>query len=393
MAIAKTDSLSCYRCGGRIKLGSVFRWANRPRTQTPFHMDCKLPDGAAAQDEAVEAPSEPAMPPPLPTRSPTPQPASGTGLDAVLSALIRAEIAAAQPNGPAVDADTLAALVRDAVEKYGTREVVISVDRGDGEPPVKLDSEHYLYPRLLKLLRAGFSVYLWGPAGSGKTTAALRAARLLYPERTSEIDTLDAGTFKSAVLGFKDASGAFQGTAFTRCYSQGGAYIADEVDNAPAGVQTLFNSALANGHAPTAAGMVARADDFVFVGTGNTPGRPSPAFPDRKLMSAAFKDRLYFMFWPLDPNIERRACGRSLKALPTRAERTCTASEWGKWVEDVRAWAEKNAPTLMVTPRATLDGLKALACGETPAEVAHGLVFRGADDTYTSKALAAHPLP
>lgn len=47
----------------------------------------------------------------------------------------------------------------------------------------------------------------------------------------------------------------------------------------------------------------------------------------------------------------------------------------------------------MVTPRATLLGITALALGETPAEVAHGLVFRGADDALVSKVLSACPLP
>jgi hypothetical protein len=47
----------------------------------------------------------------------------------------------------------------------------------------------------------------------------------------------------------------------------------------------------------------------------------------------------------------------------------------------------------MVTPRASLAGLKALAIGETPREVADGLVFRGADEALTRKALAACPLP
>jgi hypothetical protein len=47
----------------------------------------------------------------------------------------------------------------------------------------------------------------------------------------------------------------------------------------------------------------------------------------------------------------------------------------------------------MVTPRASITGIQALAVGETPLEVAHGLVFRGADKPLVDKVLAAVPLP
>jgi len=110
-------------------------------------------------------------------------------------------------------------------------------------------------------------------------------------------------------------------------------------------------------------------------------------------MSAAFADRLYFMYWPLDPAIECRAGGLTPPAPPARVATTCTPGEWVTWVRTLRAWAETSMPELMVTPRASLVGLTALACGETPLEVAHGLVFRGADAALVDKALAACPLP
>jgi hypothetical protein len=110
-------------------------------------------------------------------------------------------------------------------------------------------------------------------------------------------------------------------------------------------------------------------------------------------MSAAFADRLYFVHWPLDPAIECRAAGLPVPARPERKERTCTPAQWVSWVQAIRAWAADNAPTMQVTPRASLVGLQALAAGETPEEAAHGLVFRGADSALVSKALAAVPLP
>ena len=63
--------------------------------------------------------------------------------------------------------------------------------------------------------------------------------------------------------------------------------------------------------------------------------------------------------------------------------------DWVKYVQELRKWAASNAPTLMITPRASLAGVRALACGETPDEVADGLIFRGADEEIRRKAMNA----
>jgi hypothetical protein len=268
--------------------------------------------------------------------------------------------------------------------------VVVQLKFPDGKT-VEVKDKHFLFPRLVRLLTAGFNLYLWGPAGSGKTTAALQAAIELG--LLSELDTLDPTTFRSMVQGYMTPTGEPVHTTFTRCWSDGKIYVADETDNAPGHVQTLFNSALANGHAPLAWGNVSRKDGFGFIGTGNTPGRPTREFPDRKPMSAAFADRLYFIHWPLDPAIECRAGGL---AIPPRVEpepKTCTAADWVTFVRNLREWGSTNMPTLMITPRASLEGIKALALGESPLDIAHGLIFRGADSEMVTKALNAVGLP
>jgi len=269
--------------------------------------------------------------------------------------------------------------------------VTVQIKSGD-VVVTEFTNEHYLMPRLIRLISAGFNPYLWGDAGTGKTTAALRAFTIL--KRLSEIDTLDLSTFRSMIQGYMTPTGEPVHTAFTRCWCDGKGYIADETDNCPGHVQTLFNSALANGHAALAWGNVARTDGFSFVGTGNTPGRPTRQFPDRKPMSAAFMDRLYFVHWPLDEAIEARAGGLMIPSRPEPpAARTIAPKDWVTWVKLIREWAKKDMPTLMVTPRASLAGLQALAIGETCEEVAHALVFRGADEELTHKALKAVALP
>lgn len=291
-----------------------------------------------------------------------------------------------------VDSSAILETVKAELAKVqAARPAVIEIKQENKET-VAIEGAHFLMERLIRLVSAGIPVYLWGPAGSGKTTAAMQAAHAL--SFASEIDTLDPSTFRSMVQGYCTPNGDPVHTSFTRCWSEGKVYIADECDNAPGHVQTLFNSALANGHAPLAWGNVERAKEgFGFVGTGNTPGRPTREFPDRKPMSAAFADRLYFMHWPLDPAIECRAGGLTIPEAPERKEVTIQAHEWVSFVQRMREWASTNMPTLMITPRASLVGLKALALGETPIEVAHALIFRGADSEMVNKALNAVKLP
>jgi len=289
------------------------------------------------------------------------------------------------------NATAVLSVVTEGLERLkASQPTVFKVVQLDGNV-VEVKDGHYLLPRLVKLVGAGLNVYPWGPAGSGKTTAGFHAFKALGLE--SELDTLDPTTFRSMMQGYMTPSGEPVHTSFTRCWTQGKGYIADEIDNAPGHVQTLLNSALANGHAPLAWGNVERKPGFGFIGTGNTPGRPTREFPDRKPMSAAFADRLYFMHWPLDPAIECRAGGLPIPPRSEAKATTCDPATWVTFVRKLREWASVNMPTLMVTPRASLTGLQALALGESPLDVAHGLIFRGADSEMVAKALNAVKLP
>ena len=376
MAIAPHDG-KCRQCGGIITMGTQYRSLNRPVVGTWYHMVC--PRSSETTPDAPSAPVAPVV-----------GASSGDALATLAGALAPY---LPQPDAPevAIDEATIRRIVAEAVKAACITPSIIEVKRPD-LPTITIEGAHYLMARLIRLVAAGIHVYLWGPAGTGKTTALMQAAQALG--REFEVDTLDVSTSRTMVQGYKSLSdNSPSHTAFTRCWTGGKFYIADECDNAPGNVQTLFNSALANGHAPLGWASVERAEGFGFGAAGNTPGKPTAMFPDRRPMSAAFADRLYFMHWPIDPAIECRAAGLPVPPVPYRKERTCTAQDWGQWVQNVRAWAASNAATLMVTPRATLTGLQALAVGETPEEVAHGLVFRGADASLVAKALSAVPLP
>lgn len=394
MAVAKTENLNCTRCGGRIKKGETFRWYNRPRANSPFHVTCPAMEGAQETPE----PQETATPEPEASTATVeavkPQETASkpqeTAPAANLATAITAAITGALAGLSQVTEDRVRAIVQEMV---GAPPVTVEVKRPTGET-VEVKGAHFMFARLCHLLASGVMVYLYGPAGTGKTTALMQAAKAVNGQGF-ELDTMDRSTFKSAILGYMDARGEYVSTPFIRGYQRGAVTIFDECDYAPAAVQGLLNTALANGHAPTANGLVERGEGFAFAGAGNTPMRPTPAYPDRENGAPAFMDRLYFMHWPQDPAIECRAAGLPCPKVPERALATCTPGEWVRWLQAVRAFTEKNAPTLsrFTGQRAALEGLRLLALGETPAEVADGLVFKGADPVLVAKVLAAHPVP
>ena len=309
-----------------------------------------------------------------------------SNVEAVLRAMIRAESAKVE-HKQTIDEEAVKRIVDEAVAKVGVPEPRIIEIRQPEKPAVTIEGAHYQFERLVKLVGAGIPCYLWGPAGSGKTTAAMQAAKAL--SREVEIDTLDPSTFRSMVQGYMTPDGKPVHTSFTRCWENGKLYIADECDNGPGHVHTLFNSALANGHAPFAWGNAEKGKGFGFLGTGNTPGMPTRAFPDRRPMGAAFKDRLYFMYWPIDKAIEARYVGNPEPKAPARKVEKVEPKDWVRWVTRLRAWAVTNMPTLMITPRASITGIQALALGESFDEVADAMIFRGCDAEMRTKAVNA----
>ena len=383
MAVAKTNHLICTRCGNRIKIGTELKWYNRPKAKSPYHAGCKPLEGSDEiefyEETHEEAKPEEAVPVETPKATKIPS------LEEIIKAIIDERLQGFKPE-ESITRETVEQIVRETIAPSTKVEITLP----DGTES-KIEGAHFLMPRLLKLVGAGLPVYLHGPAGSGKTTAAMQAAMAL--KRKFEIDTLDRSTPKSGIFGYRTPTGEVVETAFTRCYGKGQIYIADEADNAPAYVQTLFNSALANGFAPGAGGMISKHEAFGFIGAGNTPFRPTPAFPDRWLGSQAFIDRLYFMHWPIDPAIECRLAGLPCPRPPARKGSTCSDTEWISWVLKIRTWAEANAPTMQITPRASIQGRLAIALGETSLEAAHGMIFRGCDSTLVGKVLEACPLP
>ena len=230
---------------------------------------------------------------------------------------------------------------------------------------------HKRFPLLLAMCQArdkdGYvpPIYLYGPAGTGKTTTAKKIAEALGLEFHYN------GAIGNAyeLSGFIDAGGRFQETEFYKAYANGGVYLFDELDSSMPGAVLAFNAALANGHAAFPVGNVKRHKDCIILAAGNTcmRGDGNMAGFQRIKQDAAFRDRFTYLEWPIDEALEA-----SMAAA--------YGDEWG-WLDMVRRY-RRNAERagikdFEVTPRAVDRGLAMLKAGIELHDVVEMCVRKG----------------
>lgn len=225
--------------------------------------------------------------------------------------------------------------------------------------PVALGLVHFKTADIIKALSARLNVYLHGPAGSGKTTVGRKAAQALgvqfYCAAKVESEYL--------LLGFKDARGETVRTQFREAYEHGGLFLFDEMDASAAGAVVALNMALANGECAFPDGIVQQHKDCYIIGAGNTTlGGANRQYVGRSQMDAATVDRFAFIHFPYDEALEL--------ALATH-------KGWGQHVQAVRKAVADRGIAHLVTPRATLDGCKALAAGFSWEEAETMHVYKG----------------
>jgi hypothetical protein len=229
---------------------------------------------------------------------------------------------------------------------------------------INLGLQHEKFPLLLRAAQARdhksnrLNVWLTGPTGSGKTTAAENVAKALDLPFGSD-GSLDAD-YK--VMGFRDANGNIISTEFLRIYEGGGIYVADEIDNWMPSALLSLNAALANGWCSTPKGMVHRHPDCLVIACANTWGHGATNdYVGRTKLDAASLDRFQPKIdWPYDEKLEYAIAERmgGLDGL-----------DWFETVSSARKQAKANGLKVILSPRATYNGISLLQAGFTKGEV------------------------
>lgn len=248
----------------------------------------------------------------------------------------------------------------------------ITVNFGTIEQP-KNEVTHKSFDKILKILqsakRKDKHIMLVGGAGGGKTHLAGQIAKALgiqfYPM------SVGLQTTKSDLLGFINATGGYITSPVREAYEKGGLLLLDEFDSTHAGVVTILNSLLANGHATFPDKIIEKNEKFVCMCACNTYGRGGNIdYIGRNRLDGATLDRFIIVDVDYDNGLERNLANNDT---------------WVDVIEKVRENIRNQGIKMIVSPRASMDGADLLEAGFTPQEVMEMVIYKGCDEDVKTK--------
>jgi len=264
--------------------------------------------------------------------------------------------------------DEIEAIKKDIEELKARRPLELIVKLGKSEPQY-LGKQHVQLPTLLQILATKLNVYLVGPAGAGKTYAAIQCAKALKVEFyfTGAV----ASEFK--LTGFIDAQGRIVSTEFRKAFENGGLFLFDEIDASYPQAVLAFNAALANDYMDFPDKRVERHKNFYCIAAANTYGQGADRqYVGRNQLDAASLDRFVFLDWNYDENLERELAGNQ---------------DWSDYVQKIRRCIEVLKIRHVVSPRASIHGAKLLANGVSRETVEQTILWKGLDNAAIKKIL------
>jgi cobaltochelatase CobS len=236
-------------------------------------------------------------------------------------------------------------------------------------PPIDATGEHEMFGKLLSLLALRQHTYLVGPAGTGKTESAQRAAAALGM-RWSYWAANPTAT-AAALLGYQDANGRYVSTPFRDMYEGGGVFILDELDNSRDDLPTTLNGAMSGSYGAFPDGLVKRHPDFVVVATGNTWGKgASRIYSGRRQLDGATLNRFVKLAWDYDEELEMR-----IAPVP----------EWTSFVQALRRQVLSHGIREVVSMRQSISGGTLLLAGWAWPDVVRAVLTEGWAEDAMSK--------
>jgi len=159
-----------------------------------------------------------------------------------------------------------------------------------------------------------------------------------------------------------DANGKYVRSLFREAYENGGVFLLDEVDNGNPNVLSVLNASISNHVCSFPDQMVKKHPDFILCASGNTFGHgANRKYVGRLEIDAATLDRFVFVEIGYDEKLESNICGDK---------------NYAKLIQSLRKRAEELKLRNIISPRASINGVKLLKSGLDIQDVLKYTVFR-----------------
>jgi hypothetical protein len=168
-------------------------------------------------------------------------------------------------------------------------------------------------------------------------------------------------------------------------YECGGVFLIDEIDNGNPSILSVLNTALANGQCAFPDRHVLQHPDNVIVAAANTIGRGADVrYIGRNALDATTLDRFVFLRMDIDENLESAIAGAEWQSellIDHTIGDTYTHVEWCRYVQTVRWAAGKLGLEHIISPRATIYGMRLTDVGVTKEHVEQLCLWKGLRET------------
>ena len=158
------------------------------------------------------------------------------------------------------------------------------------------------------LIQMDIIPYLYGPAGTGKTTAAEHIAGALHLPFYFTPSVFE----KFDLTGFVDGNGRLIDTPFIKAFTQGGLFLFDEWDVSDPQSIKFFNMVLSQRmFVIPKYGIVKAHKDFHIMAAGNTKGTGATAnYPTALVQDASCRNRFTPIYYGYNDNVEMKLAQR-----------------------------------------------------------------------------------
>lgn len=247
---------------------------------------------------------------------------------------------------------------KKALEELAPRRVEISQP---GKELVTIPTAHKMLEPVLQAMTAECTVFLAGPAGSGKSFMARQCAKALSLPFSCETRV----SHESKLLGHHDLRGRYHRTPFRERWEHGGVFLCDEICNGEADAISVLNDPLASRECQFPDAMVPAHEEFYFMAADNTHGYGGDRiYTGRNQLDGATLNRFVVYDIMYDENLE---------------DQITDNPAWVARVRQVRRAIEKEKLAVIAGPRQSLQGCKLLAKGQAWEMVEEAVLWKGMD--------------